>query len=111
MKKRGTLDQFFKPTLAGPLQQDQVEQDSQDAPLPEQQSPPPLPPKKKARTAHQQLPLPSSQRWAASSCIPGEVAPAVSLDEIEPVSPRRLLCRLCTIWTRRNHASRVDMRV
>jgi len=56
MKKRGTLDQFFKPTPAGPLQQDQVEQDSQDAPLPEQQSPPPLPPKKKARTAHQQDP-------------------------------------------------------
>jgi len=54
MKKRGPVDQFFKPAPAGPLQQDQVEQ---DAPLPEKQSPPPpLPPPKKARTAHQQDP-------------------------------------------------------
>jgi len=130
MRKRGYFDQFFKPAPAGPLQQDQVEQ---DAPVPEQQSPPPPPPKK-ARTTHQQdpaaavyqtisvsslgfhrgcnkrprqtaydkrtmdastrLPLPSSQRRAASSCIPGEVAPTVSLGEIQPVSSRRLLCRL-----------------
>src|SRR6218665_31494 len=146
MKKRGPLDQFFKPAPAGPLQQYQVEQ---DAPLPEQQSPPPLPPPKKARTAHQQDPaaavandigqfvgvplgaisdqdkllminepwipppgyhfplLKDGQHRRAFQMKWLHSAPTVSLGEIQPVSPRRLLCRLCsrpTIWTRRSHA-------
>src|SRR6218665_3497406 len=70
MKKRGSFDQFFKPAPAGPLQQDQVEQ---DAPLPEQQSPPPPPPPKKVRTAHQQDPAAAiyikryrSVRWGST---------------------------------------------
>ena len=144
MKKRGPLDQFFKPAPAVPLQQDLKLSKMLPCPSNQQSPPPPLPPPKKARTALQQdpaaavyskryrsvrwgstrsnrrprqtaydkrtmdastrLPLPCSQRRAASSCISGKVAPTVSLGEIQPVSPRRLLYRLCTIWTRRSHA-------